>query len=542
MRVATSSAGLTSAHVLHDGQKRPLHSAAMSVFSFRAITIQKALLVALAASLISSSALAQSANVANPKSDTSDDVAKRRTQKKARFSANRHENGAANLVDSSAQARTTNTPNANSQIRNPATKGNTQEKPDPFARFENLREKGLVLNIPGPADTIDQDVGGVRSALADVGIGYAGLSVNSFTNNVLPNAAKSTIANQLYNGQNPTFSTTNYMWVTYDLSRFGIPDGQIVVGAEQQSWTWQPGGPDRLGISTISYYQTFFDKGLELKVGYLRNSHEFAGTVVGGNAGANVFGPSSNVLYQGGMNYAPAPTPALNLKYNFDDRLYTKASIQRSISPDGAFAQVTQDPTGLDWSTPKSGILLLDETGYKNKAAPGSPQTWLRAGAGFNNSNYTNLAYPTQPRANDNSFYYVAADRQLWQTNIQSSAARGIYGGFSVMYAPPDLNKVTQYAELRLYAIGLFDSRPQDQISLVATNTAWSRFAVNASLTKGNPVHWDSTAISGTYTAHLAPGIYTSLGLTYIDHPTSITYTPQTGHALNFSLATTIAF
>ncbi|WP_247831343.1 hypothetical protein [Bradyrhizobium sp. 200] len=137
-------------------------------------------------------------------------------------------------------------------------------------------------------------------------------------------------------------------------------------------------------------------------MGYLRNQNEFAGTVVGGNAGVNVFGPSSNILYQAGMSNNPAPTPALNLKYNFDARFYNKVSIQRSLSPDGQSAQITENPSGLNWSTPNAGILLLDEPGYKNKAAPGVPETWLRAGAGFNNSSYTNLQYPNQPRANAN--------------------------------------------------------------------------------------------------------------------------------------------
>ncbi|WFU14829.1 carbohydrate porin [Bradyrhizobium sp. CB3481] len=106
----------------------------------------------------------------------------------------------------------------------------------------------------------------------------------------------------------------------------------------------------------------------------------------------------------------------------------------------------------------------------------------MRAGAGFNNSSYTNLQYPNQPRANANSVFYVAADRQLWQSDVEGSASCGIYRGFSAMYAPPDLNKVSQYFELRLYAKGLFDSRPGDQIAIVATNTAWSNFAVDAAL------------------------------------------------------------
>lgn len=400
----------------------------------------------------------------------------------------------------------------------------------------------MWLNIPGPADTIDQDHGGVRSALEEVGIGYVGGTVNTFVVNQLPNAARSTIRDQLYVGQNPTFNTLNFMIATYDLSRFGIPDGQIIVGAEQQYWTWKPGGPDRVGINTIAYYQTAFDGKLELKFGYLRNINEFVGTVVGGNAAVNVFGASSNILYQAGISNNAAPTPALNLKYNFDDRFYNKASIQRSLSPDGQSAQIAENPTGLNWSTTNAGVLFLDETGYKNKAAPGLPETWLRAGAGFNNSSFTDLQHPAQPRASGNSIYYFAADRQFWQSDAQGSAARGIYAGFSVMYAPPDLNRVSQYYELRLYAKGLFDSRPHDQIAIVATNTAWSNFAVDAALAKGHFVHRDSTAISGTYTAHLAPGIYSSLGLTYINNPTSITFTPRTGHALNLLVSTSIFF
>ncbi|MGY3509656.1 carbohydrate porin [Bradyrhizobium lupini] len=382
----------------------------------------------------------------------------------------------------------------------------------------------------------------VRSALADLGIGFVGWSQATYTNNQLPNAAKSTIANQLYSGQIPTFSTNNYFYMTYDLSRYGIPDGQIVLGADEQYYTWKPGGPDRVGLATMSYYQTFWDRRFEFKIGYLRQNNEFAGQTVGGNAAANVFGPSSNMLYQGGISNAAAPTPAINLKFNIDDHWYTKATVQQSMSPDGYFTQVTQNPTALTlWRTPNSGILFLDETGYLSKAAPGSPDTWFRAGAGYNTSKYNNLEFPTLPRSEGNTVYYVATDRQLWQTNAEAPS-RGIYGGFTVMYAPPDLNKVTQYQELRLYAKGLFDSRPNDQISLVVTDLYWSAYAVEAALAKKNLVHWDSKAISGTYTARLAPGIYLNLGVSYINNPTTITYTPQIGHALNFSASTSIFF
>lgn len=515
------------------------HSAAAPVFSPRSTMSQTGLAIAVscAASLVSGSAVAGAEKASDTGRETSDEASGPAIQKQSGATISvrsRRLKRTAPLAARSAPARATNTPNSRHDRPGKGAETKPPEKIAPFAKFDNLREKGIWLNIPGPADTIDQDKDGVRSALADLGIGYVGWTQNTLIDNRMPNASKSTIFNQRYVGESPTFGTVNSMIVTYDLGRFGIPDGQITVGAEQQYWTWEPAGPDRVGINTIAYYQTFFDRNLELKIGYLRNHDEFSGM--------NPFGPTSVILSQAGMSNNSAPTPALNVKYNLDDRLYNKISIQRSVSPDGQLAHMSENPTGLNWRTANAGILLLDEFGYKAKATEGSPETWLRAGIGFNDSHYPNLADPSQPRANANSAYYLAVDRQFWQSDAQGSPARGIYGGFSAMYAPSDVNKVSRYLELRLYAKGLFSSRPADQIAIAATNIAWSHFAVDAALAKGDLVHRDSTAIWGRYTARLAPGVYATLGLLYINNPTTITYTRQTGHALNVLLSTSVFF
>lgn len=509
---------------------------AAPVFSPRSTMSQTGLAIAVscAASLVCISAAAGAENASDTGSETSDEASGRAIQKQSGAIISirsRRINRTAPLAGPSAPARATNIPDSRHDRPDKRVETKPPEKIDPFAKFENLREKGIWLNIPGPADTIDQDKDGVRSALADLGIGYAGWTQNTLIDNRMPNASKSTIFNQRYIGESPTFGTVNSMIVTYDLGRFGIPDGQITVGAEQQYWTWKPAGPDRVGINTIAYYETFFDRKLELKVGYLRNHDEFSGM--------NPFGPTPVTLSQAGMSNNSAPTPALNVKYNLDDRLYNKISIQRSVSPDGQLAHMSENPTGLNWRTANAGILLLDEFGYKAKATEGSPETWLRAGIGFNDSHYPNLADPSQPRANANSAYYFAVDRQFWQSDAQGSPARGIYGGFSAMYAPSDVNKVSRYLELCVYAKGLFGSRPGDQIAIAAT---WSHFAVDAALAKGDLVHRDSTAIWGRYTARLAPGVYATLGLLYINNPTTITYSHQTGHALNVLVSTSVFF
>jgi hypothetical protein len=140
--------------------------------------------------------------------------------------------------------------------------------------FESLRVKGLNIALPGPQDTIDPDFAGIRSSLAAFGIGYIGWSSNSFYNNMLP-AERATFGQQAYNGQKPTFFTNNVMQVTFDLSRYGIPDGQIVIGGVYNFDTWAPAGPNALSLATLSYYQTFLNKRVELKVGYLANALEF---------------------------------------------------------------------------------------------------------------------------------------------------------------------------------------------------------------------------------------------------------------------------
>ncbi len=140
----------------------------------------------------------------------------------------------------------------------------------PTPDFNALRIKGLTVALPGPQDTIDPDFAGIRSSLAALGIGYIGYTNNNFFDNMLP-AERTTFGQQVYNGQKPTFFTNNTMHVTYDLTRYGISDGQIVVGGIYNYDTWEPGGPNALSLAALSYYQTFLNKQVELKVGYQAN-------------------------------------------------------------------------------------------------------------------------------------------------------------------------------------------------------------------------------------------------------------------------------
>jgi porin len=169
-------------------------------------------------------------------------------------------------------------------------------------------------------------------------------------------AERSTFGQQVYNGQKPTFFTNNVMQMTYDLSRYGISDGQIVVGGIYNYDTWEPAGPNAFSLATLSYYQTFLNRQVELKVGYLANVVEYWGPFLAGNLSSSIFGPSGQIPVAAGLSAWAWTKPAINIKVNGPGGLYDKVGVQVASNPDGPFAEKTANPSGLDWSTPNSGF------------------------------------------------------------------------------------------------------------------------------------------------------------------------------------------
>jgi porin len=401
----------------------------------------------------------------------------------------------------------------------------------PTPDFEALRIKGLTVALPGPQDTIDPDFAGIRSGLATLGIGYIGYSNNNFFDNMLP-AERTLFGQQVYNGQKPTFFTNNVMQMTYDLSRYGISDGQIVVGGIYNFDTWEPAGPNALSLATLSYYQTFLNKQVELKVGYLANVVEYWGPFLAGNLSSSIFGPSGLIPVEAGLSAWAWTKPAINIKVNGPNGLYDKFGVQVASNPDGPFAEKTANPTGLNWSTPNSGVLVINEVGYRTEAAPGQLATWVRAAPIVNTSRYVDFEFGG--RNTGNYAAYVLADQQFVQlAPVEGQAARGAYAGVSAMYAPPEFNRVNQVYELRLYGIGLLPSRPTDMVSLVVSRNVFSQYLVDTALRSGQLAHTGNFSITAAYTAPIAPGIRVGIGLGYTNNPTPVIYTPQTGSDLN---------
>ena len=413
---------------------------------------------------------------------------------------------------------------------------------NPYALADSLRYKGWIVPLPPAIDTLDQGAFGLRNTLANDGISWFGFTSDNFTDNLIRHAlppgnqfGPHSRDLQVYSGQLPTYTSANEFGINYDLTRFGIPDGQISLGGSILETNWQPGDPNGIGIAFASYYQTFFHKLFEFKIGLLNENLEFLGIQIGGNIGAGLFGVSAAIPFEQGQTVGNFIAPAAHVKVNLPDHFYDKLGVQRATSPDGLQVERHYNPTGVRFTVPNAGVFVINEAGYQVRPAPGQMSTWIRVAGDFSSSRYTDFL--TDVRHPYNWALYLLADRQLIQTAPNGGARtayQGIYAGFTVIDSPERYNPFSQYYEVRLYSFGLIPGRPQDLINLNWNRNIFSKDFLNDERFEGSLVHFNANTYTAAYNIHIIHGTNLALGVSYTDHPSPGAYTRSTGSALNF--------
>jgi porin len=403
---------------------------------------------------------------------------------------------------------------------------------NPYARFSQYMVKGWNVTMPDPSNYIDQDPFGYRTAMEADGFFFFGFSNNTFTYD-LRNDNQLYGSPQLYSGQKPTIVTSNYAFLTYDLGKAGLQGGQLTAGVTYNYVNWEPAGPTHWHISDLKYFQTLFDGKAELTIGYLGNSIVYNGIYIGGNLAGGTFGVNANIPQETGQSTSLITRPGVNFKVYLGDGFYNLAGVQRSWNPGGAAAEIKANGFGFGTVGPHVGELFLEEFGYKCAAEAGEPFTWVRAGYGFNNSDYASLK--THGTTANNHYLSLLGDRQLLQLSDAPTAAyRGLYAGFTVMDSPAEVDRFAQYYEFRVYMKGPFANRPFDSMSLVVNQNRFSKYAVASSEARGLLTDDQATTTSLGYTANVLPGVFLTSGLSYVNHPRTVTTIAEQRSALNF--------
>lgn len=396
--------------------------------------------------------------------------------------------------------------------------------------------KGWNIPFPSFGDTLLQDYGGWRTTLAKYGFGFLAYNITISATNML-NTPLTNNGKQAYWGQRGSVVSISVPYLTYDLSQFGVPNGQLQFAGIFINSSWAPYYVTENALYRLAYYQTFFDNKVEVNVGLMSNVTTFVGVYVGGQL-TSPFGPGASIPAELGLANGSAIQPTAWLKYNMTENLYNTFGVARSIAPTASTLLVDhqRNPANLNFSEPGAWAVYADEIGYKQKATPDAPSMWVRTGIIYNTSLYHNYATGGE---STNSGFYALADRQIWQVDPVSptTAHRGLYVGVSAMYAPPTTNIFSQYYEARLYALGLFESRPKDMISVVYNHQVLSHYLADSTNLKsyetGVFARNATNTLTATYTVNLTRGLYLTAGLGFTDHP-SVTYLPKEGSALNF--------
>jgi porin len=435
-----------------------------------------------------------------------------------------------------------------------------------------LQPKGWDIPYPSFSDTLTGDLSGYRTTLAQYGFGLITVAPSVFAGNVLntPRTLPAqynffgTIApcvskfspcagNQVYFGQQASGVGIWAPTLTYDLSRLGVPDGQIVFALAILASSWEGYLPNAVELGNLTWWQTAFDKRMEIEVGYMSNAYRYMGTQIGGNF-ANTFGPGASINILLGESYLA--TPGANFTFHLNETLYDKFGVQvsgvvRGKTGNPVFDEHYENPTAFAFASKNTGTFFINEVGYKTRPQPGSPFTWIRGGLMYNTADFTDLR-SSDPNATikGNEGVFFLTDRQLWQQDPTSShgAGRGIYAGFTYMGAPAKQTPITDYYEGRAYWVGPFDSRPHDMLSFVYFHQDYSKYltaslnALNVASMGTAPGGFDfANSYSISYLGHLAPGLYAQIGLSYTDHPAGVSYKNE-GSALLIQGSITTVF
>ena len=459
-----------------------------------------------------------------------------------------------------------------------------------FAEMDKMSGvKGWNIGFPSFGDTLTQDYGGWRSSLASAGIGLIVFNSARFQANVLDTPRQSPRFNPFYEsaqnywGQKPSFANISTPALTYDLSRFGVPDGQLQVAGISVHATYEGYSPNTLAMNYLAYYQTCFERRLEIKFGLLANQNEFVGQNIGGNF-VTTGGPANTIVSLLGMSVSPVSTWSFRITGHLSDQFYNETAIMRSLVVNGPtgnplFDTDALNPSHLDWNVntssysptteigaPGTRVLFVNEFGYKQDATPSSLYTWARVGVMYNDSTFHDFTKSVVdgglvqgaigPTVDGNAGFYLLADQQIWRSapDLPNTASRGLYLGATIMYARPETTPITQYYEGRMFMRAPFASRPKDLASLDFYYQINSPYLVdnlntlNAVGIYGKNETWSATV---SYLANLRPGVYLTLGLNYTANPSQAFYFGPSqanpsqrfeGNALNFQVMLFTAF
>ena len=401
-----------------------------------------------------------------------------------------------------------------------------------FAKFDELRPQGQTSDLPGVYDNITADTGGYRTWLYERGLYWRGASVNAVIYDVAGGGGPN--RPQRYSGQNFTALQSNDFRLSWKIGGSAEDITQINLGLFTTVTNWRQTGPTIARISNLNFYTSFLDRTIELKAGVNGNISDYIGIFAGGNP-ILASGLGSTVPLSTGMSGGSGQTPTASIQFNGRKGFYARSGIQRSMVPGGMIEEAAGAGLGLKLNRDGARAMFIQEFGVRRASSPEGPQIWLRAGGTYNLTRYNRLDGQGRDR---NWMVYALADYQFYQPDKRASY-RGVYAGFSALFAPDAINAYKSTLEARVYALGMIPGRPSDQVTMTVGLNGFSRSGGRALAATGVETNRNQFSVGALYAYHAARGVYVSPSITYIRNPSFVgDFKP----ALNLSTSLTLMF
>jgi porin len=414
---------------------------------------------------------------------------------------------------------------------------------------KRLGWKGWSSNVPVFQDSLLMDIGGWRSKLAEAGIGFLAYQGFVFADNMLKAPRGNPDGSQAFWGQKPSAYSSTWAVLTIDTGTvFGIPGGQIQIAPDFYRSTMQAYFADAVTLSAAYWRQNIFNGQGVVAFGLMNLAQDIVGASIGGSL-FSPFGTQTSVAPTHGAANSPINQPAVEVTWNFTDKIYTIGAVGRGSNPAGTLADLANNPAQVNPFPSGTGehTVALNEWGYKQQSGLNTPYVWARVGGIYSNSSYTDFTELATKGSTDTKAMWALVDYQISQFEPTSPAAayRGMYVGASFNYGPPESTLFTKYYEARFYIKGPWESRPGDQFSLSYSHIDVSKDYVNyidgLSPLTGTFAPAGVNNVTATYTARLRPGVYLTGGVGYTDKP-AISYRQDTGSAFNFLSSLSLVF
>jgi porin len=373
-----------------------------------------------------------------------------------------------------------------------------------------------------------------RQGLFSQGLALRGILQGQFAENAL--AAPVPADAQVYVGQREFGGLMDNWTLTSDLRQLHLRHAQLYICGAYDWVSWRPAGPKSTQIYGLYYYQSFLNRGMEIKAGYVGNNLEVIGLTVGGSTATGAQGVYAVLPFELGLSYFPLTAPSFNVRLAGPAHTYFKGVAQRSLDPAGGPAEVVRNQTGLRFDPKGDKLLSFGELGEQRAATTTAHDLWVRLGYMRNSTPYLNLNNGTKEPGNSSAF--LLADYQATKPDT-ANPENGLYAGASAMTASSRFNPFDRYYEVRLYDKAPFRSRPGDQVSLVAAYSGHSHCLTNVLVASGKTVWRNSPSVTSSYAYRVAPGQYLNVGLTYIR---GAAITPRVKDAMTFSAIYSVFF